>query len=160
MNKVHIEWVENKSNDWKIVTVTDPKHGKVDNVSVNRVNKKGETFPNFDAIVAGADIAGDLWQSPAGKWYLFEAKTQGFFAKKEGMGEKMLEKKAASIEKSQDRKAEDIKISSTFRAAVELAVAQSAKGFDSFEDLKGSIENWRQWLWQHYDAPESYPPFN
>lgn len=66
--------VENKTPDWKVVEILNAAGDLITGVSVNRTNKKGEVFPEFDSIVAGAKIEGQLWESPAGKTYLFAPK--------------------------------------------------------------------------------------
>lgn len=66
--------VQNKSKDWKVVTILNAAGDLMENISVNRTNKKGETFPNFDDIQTGASVEGTLWESPAGKTYLFAPK--------------------------------------------------------------------------------------
>lgn len=66
--------VQNKSADWKVVEILNAAGDIVENVSVNRTNKKGEVFPGFDDIQVGATVEGQMWQSPAGKLYLFPPK--------------------------------------------------------------------------------------
>lgn len=66
--------VENKNQDWKVVEILNAAGDLISNVSVNRTNKKGEIFPGFDEIVAGAKVEGSLWESPNGKTYLFAPK--------------------------------------------------------------------------------------
>jgi len=63
-----------KNANWKVVTILNAAGDIQSDISVNRTNKKGETFPNFDEIKVGATIQGQLWQSPAGKHYLFPPK--------------------------------------------------------------------------------------
>ena len=65
-----------KSNDWKIVDVETPTGEKTVDVSVNRVNKKGEAFPAFDDIKVDHRLNATLWVSPSGKAYLFESKPE------------------------------------------------------------------------------------
>lgn len=60
-----------KTPDWKVVSLMGADGEEIQNVSVNRTNKKGETFPNFDDIKEGGTVDGRLWLSPAGKQYLF-----------------------------------------------------------------------------------------
>lgn len=66
--------VDNKAKDWKVVSILNAAGDIVENVSINRTNKKGDIFPNFDGIAVGQKIEGQLWQSPAGKMYLFAPK--------------------------------------------------------------------------------------
>lgn len=68
--------VESKNADWKVIQILNAAGELVENVSVNRTNKKGEVFPKFDEIAVGASVEGQLWQSPAGKIYLFAPKEQ------------------------------------------------------------------------------------
>lgn len=67
---------EAKTIDWKVITILNAAGELVEEISVNRTNKKGETFPEFDEIIVGATIEGQLWQSPKGKLYLFPPKEQ------------------------------------------------------------------------------------
>lgn len=66
--------VNNKSADWKVISVVNSDGDEVHEVSVNRTNKKGEVFPDFDKIIVGADIQGQSWVSQTGKKYLFPPK--------------------------------------------------------------------------------------
>ena len=66
--------VADKTKDWKVVSILNAAGEIVENISVNRTNKKGEVFPNFDAITVGASVEGQLWQSSTGKIYLFAPK--------------------------------------------------------------------------------------
>lgn len=70
----HITKCEIKTKDWKVISVVTADGDSIENVSVNRTNKKGEVFPNFDAIMTNSDVSGQLWNSPAGKQYLFAPK--------------------------------------------------------------------------------------
>lgn len=154
-----IEWAENKNNDWKIVSVKDLTGAITTDVSVNRVNKKGETFPNFDNIRPGAEIEAEFWTSTAGKHYLFapnltKAASAGV---KNGNMVKVMEQKAQNIEKSQDRKEEGIRTSSTIRMAVDLAIAEHDESIG--HDLKESISRWRMWLLKNWDLPTNDLPF-
>ena len=69
-----ITGVVNRNADWKVVSILNAAGDIVENVSVNRTNKKGEVFPGFDDIAVGASVEGQMWQSPAGKLYLFAPK--------------------------------------------------------------------------------------
>lgn len=69
--KVKIDWIETKAEDWKVAMLTDDKGTSLKEVSINRKSKKGELFPNFDTLASGQEVEGQLWQSTAGKWYLF-----------------------------------------------------------------------------------------
>jgi hypothetical protein len=170
MNKDYtISSVDDKSPDWKILTLEIVEgEGSVmfEDVSVNRVNKKGEAFPNFDNLKVGERVKGNLWTSSAGKKYLFapdlnkpagganRGQSGGF---KAGM-QKMVEQKQAGIEKNIDRKEEGIKISSTMRDAVQIALAELGGNADH-EDYERRIQYWRQWLWGEWENVNDFPPF-
>lgn len=161
-----IDWIENKSNDWKVATLSEGGL-TYDDVSINRVNKKGETFPNFDGITQGATVKGNLWTSPQGKHYLYAPKPQapqgsaprapgGF---KAGM-QKAIEQKQEGIRQSQENKELGIKLSSTIRMAVDMVIA-ILKDEQIIEEgvIKGEISKWRKWFWDTWEDPKNYPPF-
>jgi len=140
-----------KSNDWKIVDVETPTGEKTVDVSVNRVNKKGEVFPAFDEIKVDHRLNATLWVSSSGKAYLFEPKPES--APKSNFGgsgaSKLMDKKIEAIEKSQDVKSEAIKLTTSMQLAVSLAIAEYAnpKSLDTLETLitkyrKFILENW------------------
>lgn len=66
--------VENKGKDWTVVSLVNAAGELIDNVSVNRVSKKGDVFPNFDGLAEGQKIDARLWESPSNKMYLFAPK--------------------------------------------------------------------------------------
>lgn len=153
-----INAVDVKSNDWKIVSLTSQEGVTIGNVSVNRVNKKNETFPAFDDIVAGKEVEGNLWTSQAGKNYLFapEVKTYTSFQKgggKSAVIEKAQDRKESSIERFQntkeesisktlDRKEDSFMISGTARDATLILTALVAKSGFTLE-----ANDWQeQWL--------------
>lgn len=156
---IKIEWTENKSSNWKVCTVMNESGATIENVSVNRKNKKGETFPNFDDIAPGREVEGDLWQSPAGKWYLFAPKAKG-----QGMGPrpeyapKPISKSGAveaanitkkSVETSQMNKErlEEIKQIAINRSSSQTAAVNIVTAFykDLSEDeIREKIEYWYQ----------------
>lgn len=163
-----VEWMEKKNEDWIIATLKSENGVALEEVSINRKNKKGEVFPKFDEIVAGADVEGELWQSSAGKWYLFAPKAVKMAvggAYKGQMMEKAMDKKNESIARFQGDKELSIKIASTFSQSVALAIAefqanrQTSVGGPSLEVLQ---KKWRDYCWTHYDFNESVevPPFN
>lgn len=114
--------LESKSNDWKVVDLEMGQDSFVHNVSINRTNKKGEIFPNFDSVEVGKYTEGELWESPSSKWYLFapRQKPQRAPAPRAAAVEKAMEKKEQSIEKFQDRKEESIKLAGAMRDATIL----------------------------------------
>lgn len=66
--------VEKKSNDWLVVSLVNSAGDLIENVSINRISKKGDLFPNFDDIKQDTKIDGRLWESDSGKQYLFAPK--------------------------------------------------------------------------------------
>ena len=164
--KYRVEWAENKNKDWKIVTLsTGDNSPQITEVSVNRVNKKGETFPNFDGIIPGADIEGELWKSPAGKNYLFAPRPQAAPRTGNAGIKAAVEAKAKSIERSQDRKDNSIQLSATFRDATILTdVSVRSTGQDlSRDEIKQIWLEWRAWLMSQFgdasDITETKQPF-
>lgn len=146
-----IDWTENKNNNWKIVSLTDISGAQFENVSINRVNNRGETFPNFDTIKPGEQIEADLWTSDSGKKYLFAPKN----LKKGGNTniQAAQQRKAADIEKAQDNKEIGIKTSSTIRMAVDIAIAQDNPSPENITKI-------RQWLWSNWEVDiKEQPPF-
>jgi len=124
-----ISFTDNKSPDWKILTLEIVEgDGSVmyEDVSVNRVNKKGETFPNFDNLKVGERVKGNLWVSSAGKRYLFAPDTNklagGDYTKPQGgfkVGmQKMAEEKREFIKDTQETKNSAIREAGAQRDAV------------------------------------------
>ena len=161
MNK--IEWIENKSKDWKVATVIDPTtSAQYENVSINRTGKNGEVFPNFDGIMAGSMVEGNLWTSSAGKHYLFPPKLQGQYpTKTKPPFKEMMKEKLDGIKLSQDRKEEGIKHSSVMRMSHEIALAEiqhlkegpdgEIVNFDS--NFKPIFEKWHKFYADRWESP-------
>ena len=157
-----VEWIEIKSPDWKVVSLKDAQGKVTADVSVNRTSKKGEVFPNFDAITLGATVDGELWQSTAGKWYLFAPKnnlgSKPAWAKKENTINKAMDRKEDSIEKFQSSKENSIKMAGAMRDATLLTVEQIkqavARGeMVEVEDMKVMWSDWRTWLLGKSEEP-------
>ncbi len=117
--KYTIQWVENKGVDWKLLTL-DLNGKALKDVSVNRLSKKGEVFPDFDNLQAGREVEGELWTSPSNKNYLFPPKEP-----KTGQGGGY---KAQLIEKAQDRKKGDIE---QFQGQKEASIKQASAQRDA-----------------------------
>src|SRR3990167_10230528 len=155
-----IIWLEVKSPEWKIATLSDDV-AQYANTSINKVNKKGEVFPNFDEISNGGSVKGNLWQSPQGKYYLFAPKVAvaGQSGAFKGLQiAKAQEKKAEYIATAQDNKNEGIKIASTLGKAVDCAIAEHALP-DNDHSLEDLIRKWRRTLWFEWDNVNDFPPF-
>lgn len=101
-----------KSSDWKVVSIQGMDGSQADNVSVNKVNKKGEIFPDFDSIADGSKIEANFWMSDSGKGYLFAPRPIGT-PKTGGV-------KSATISQAMDRKEKSI---GTFQDKKENSIA-------------------------------------
>lgn len=153
--------VEDKSNDWKVVDVETPTGEKTINVSVNRVNKEGKPFPNFDDIKVDYRLNATLWVSQAGKAYLFEPKPEnapkGNFS---GSGaSKLMDKKAENIKEVQESKSEAIKLATSMQLAVSCAIAEYAKP-NSLDTLETLITKYRTFILTNWEVdPTGVVPF-
>ncbi len=151
--KFKIEWLEKKMT----------KVGEKFDCSLT--NEGGEVTEgvtlwakDWPEALVGSEVTGDLVVKQNGQYLnktLYPVKTYKSFAQKPkaDIG-KMMDKKEASIDKFQDNKELSIKISSTMRMAVDLAIAQGKLG-------TGTIQEWRAWLWNEWDKTDKdFPPFN
>lgn len=152
-DKFIVEWIEQKGPDWKVCDLKAQNGVTVPDVSINRVNKKGETFPNFDAITLQATIEGNLWKSSTGKAYLFAPQVKkGNFGG--AMPAQLMKKKEEGIRAAQENKSESIKVSSTMRDAVAITLAQMSADIILSKDpgaIKSMVKEWRLWLWKNWD---------
>ena len=156
-----VKWMEKKNNDWIVAQLVEGASmgspAEFKDVSINRVNKKGETFPNFDDIQSGRDVEGEIWTSDSGKNYLFAPKTRknasgGAFKQK--MIEDTMNKKEASIERFQGNKEEAIKLASAQRDAVLVVVQLMSNRNFNEEEIRDRITDWRNWfLSDDFKAP-------
>lgn len=164
-----ITGVQSKSPDWKVVSLITPDGKEVGDVSVNRTNKKNEVFPNFDAIVEGADIEGTLWASATGKQYLFAPKAPLQRPKFMGGGTAAQEVKGKQIEKAQettfthvkeaqDRKQDAIILSAAQRDAVLMVTTfEVAQPFPTDAELRAKIIEWREWFLKEHKSRADLP---
>lgn len=154
-----VEWAENKTNDWKVATLRDEHDKEYKDVSINRVGKKGDTFPNFDAIMTGASIEGVYWQSDAEKNYLFPPRPEGAGLKRTGggFGSKASDaRKAQMIEEAQARKSDSIAFFNATNAAI--ALFEQLKDPIVMKDtgaVKSFIKEWREWFLEQYREYEA-----
>ena len=164
--KYKIEWMEKKGAGWIIATLSEG-NVQITDVSINKLDKKTNqvVFVNFDTLMPGSDIEGELWRNPAGKAYLFAPKPQAP-VRTGGAGIKAaVEAKARSIEHSQDRKDNSIQLSSTFRDATLLTVASINQLDEPMnpDEIKKAWLNWRKWLMEQFgdagDITETKKPF-
>lgn len=66
--------IEKKNADWIVASLVDAAGDVHENVSINKVSKKGDIFPNFDTLEVGTKVEARIWESDAGKKYLFAPK--------------------------------------------------------------------------------------
>lgn len=66
--------LEKKNAEWIVASLVDAAGDVHENVSINKVSKKGDIFPNFDTLEVGTKVEGRIWESDAGKKYLFAPK--------------------------------------------------------------------------------------
>lgn len=155
-----IGFIEQKNPDWKVIQLRDEAGALTNDVSVNRVNKKGEVFPYFDGITLEADVEGELWTSATGKHYLFAPKVAktGFSGAKV---ERLMDKKADSIKEFQTTKENSILLAGTARDAtlltVEWARQASLKGFPmTTEEIQKKWLEFRKFLKDNHDNSEPF----
>lgn len=162
---IKINWIEKKSDTWKVATV-EVEGQTYKDVSINRTDKNGRLFPNFDGLAAGMEIEGTLYTNKmSGKHSIYPPREQtnagGAYR---GSGKpsivQAMQKKDESIAKFQGNKEESIKISSTMRDAVLLAIAEFDKELHPASRLEERIKYYREWLWKEWEGHKDYPPFN
>ena len=161
--KINITWLEKKH----IESLNK------DVLEINGTDEQGNSikfavwqdFPGFNEIMNGGFIEGNLWEKPGtGKFTLYPPKVvmagqtggnKGRF--QAGMKEVMKEKQEG-IEKSQYRKEQGIRVSSTIRMAVDIVIAEL--GGEKIIDeavIKAKIKEWRVWFWDVWSEPDDNP---
>lgn len=118
-----------------------------------------QDFPDFETITFNSKVEGDIVTKTNGQYTNLtlypprKAKTgvpSGYMG---AGGAKLMEKKMAGIEKSQDRKEEGIKHSSCIRMAHETALAQvGGLGFNS-EEFKTTFAYWHNFYQGKWEEP-------
>ena len=119
-------------------------------------------FPDFANLQVGSIVRAKLEQN--GQYWNIVSETQsnprGNAGFKTAQIEKTMERKEKSISNFQDNKELSIKIASTMRGAIDLAIAEYTRNPNSLDNLDALIEKWREWLWTHWDVePDQYVPF-
>ncbi len=159
MAKYTVEWCEVKKTGetngraWKIINMTLKDESGVETTDVS----------TFDPVTPGLTIEGEIelkgqYKNFKGTPKVAPQGNSGAF--KGAQIAKAQETKAEYIAVAQGNKELGIKVSSTIRMAVDLAIAQGAEVANG-EPLAARILLWRQWLWQEWDKEEKdYPPFN
>lgn len=137
-------------------------------VKTERVQIWGD-FPNFTTITFGSVVEGDIVEKQSGNFKnitlyppkpVYTPKSGGF----SGGVKAMVAEKAKNIEHSQDRKDNSIQLSSTFRDATMLTVAQM-KGTENWsnDEVQEKWKMWRSWLMEQFgdasDITETKKPF-
>lgn len=109
-----IDWLEVKSPEWKMISITNEAGISYTDVSLNKRDKKGTEFPNFDNLKAGDTIHGEYWEtSDKSKRYLYPPRPQstngGPIRRQPGASAMAIkeaqETKAKNIAQAQDRAA-------------------------------------------------------
>lgn len=74
--------------------------------------------------------------------------------------ERIMEKKVESITAAQENKGLGIKLASTIRMAVDLAIAEKGEASMTAAEIQDEIRNWRAWLWKEWDKNDGdFDPF-
>lgn len=121
--------------------------------AVFKVNVFSE-FPDFANIKQGSVLRGQLVAK--GQYTNLISETLG--KARGGAGstfktaqiEKVMDTKRADISKFQDNKETSIKIASTMRMAVDLAIAEYANKND-LTSMESLIKKWRTFCWENWD---------
>ena len=153
-------------NKWEVgKTSNGTEKAVADFTTSEGEEKQGVTFwksnwPTFDSIKIDTQLEGDYTEKQNGQWI-----NKTFYplkAEKPTRGPsnmtKVMDKKAEHIKEAQENKGQGIKISSTFRMAVECAIAEYQKDNNS-DPLDKLISKWRKILWFEYDKWNEFPPF-
>ena len=125
-------------------------------------------FPNFADLKVGDVVEGDLKIVPNGQYVNNTLNpispaakpAGGAFKGNSGAITKAMDRKEAGIEKFQDNKSESVKIASTMRDAVLLAIAEFNQ-YNGHRTLDELVVKWRHWLFLQWDktSPDEIAPF-
>lgn len=176
-----VDWVENKNDGWKVANIHEVvENGAVyQDVSINRVDKKNREFSGWDGIMPGAQVTGNIWRSPSGKFTLFAPDPTPAAASpaaaptspgsttyrppQAGGGAPRgvaaaQQRKAEGIEKAQDRKETGIMVSAAMRDSTMIATAlmesQSVGEPWSFENFTDMFERVKKWYLAKWNETE------
>lgn len=150
-----VEWSEVKKEGntngraWKITEMTLKDEQGV-------ITEKVSTF---DSVMTGAEIEGSVVKNDKGYLTFKKLEAPNFVkenrsAFKQKVIDETMQRKEQSIGKFQDSKEWSIKVSSTMRDAVLLAIAEQ-------NPTKENVLKWREWLWNNFDVEtDQFPPFN
>lgn len=159
-NTYKIDWLE------KATTSTGKAYAKV--TLEGHADKKisiWSDFPNFANLMPGQEIVGELKQNDKGYWNIYPPRAENSpkgGAYKQQMMEKVMDRKEAGIERSQENKEHGIKVSSTMNGAVQIAIAMIKDDKTVIwtdGSVKDEIKKWREFLWLEWDKEDKdYPP--
>lgn len=167
-----VEWAENKNDGWKVCSIKEIVEGgrTYEDVSINRTDKKGRTFPNFDGIAPGATISGNIWQSVAGKYTLFApdpagstggggtpARSTSGPASGGGAPRGVAaaqERKKEGIREAQENKGRGVMVASAFRDATLIMTSLTMYQELTPGEWQIEHEKWRQWYMADWKETE------
>lgn len=162
--KITIQWCESKvsskGTDYKKCSIVDESGRKLEDVAVF------SSFNHYSAIMPGAEVEGVIEQKTYNNKISYSlgnmvstAYTRSSGPSRSSQMVKIMDKKAENIATAQENKELGIKISSTLRMAVDLAIAQV--GNSAIPITTDAIQKWRTWLWLEWDKEDKdFPPFN
>lgn len=159
VQSLEVKRVEALGKDKMNADLVDIQGNEVSNVTI------WQDFPDFKTITFGSEVDGTLKPAKDPKYgpTLYPEKNpNGTFKRSPAAITKAMEKKEQSIEKFQGNKELGIKISSTLRMAVDIALAEynNGRAFTYGENLGEAILEWRAWLWRYWDAEDKdFLPF-
>lgn len=118
--------------------------------------------PDFANIRQGATINGTMSKNGAYWDITFEGQNSAPRASggfKTAQAKEVIDYKQTGIAKSQDNKEHSIKVASTFRMAVDCALAE-LKDETILDTLEEGIAKWRKYFWENWDIDEKeFNPF-
>lgn len=151
MAKFLVDWCEVKKTGetngrpWKIINMTlkDDEGTLINDVST------------FDPVTPGLTIEGVIEMK--GQYKNFKSTPTAPKSSFKSNQMAVVEKVQEGVKTAQNNKELGIKISSTMRMAVDLAIAErDATHLTMVESILG----WRKWLWNEWDKNETdFPPF-
>lgn len=159
MESTHeISWVENKGTYLKCTDTNGVSF------TINQVDKKGEKFPDYENIKAGAKVTGNIWTSEKGNTYLFAPKPKiGYTPKPKADIAKAQAVKAENIEHAQERKETSMVKMATARDATLLLIAYHPELYTMPEQTRNQIIR-NEWVkmraWLSAELGDENVPFN
>lgn len=158
INAVEQKFTKEQKPYYKVI-LTDSTGAEYDGVSI------WSDFPGFNSVAIGGELEGTVTTNDRG-YKNFKSVNPAFtspprsYPNRAGNMSAVMAQKAAGIKQSQDNKELGIKISSTIRMAVDIALAELSQPYTP-ADMQQAIERWRAWLWNAWEKNDSdYPPFN